>query len=174
MSNIDIVKLGMKMRKTQDLCPSSMSHLVNVLNYLEGKLQITTEDKTMDANERWPLMGDYQEKIKEQINLINEKKQEYDIQDINQILEEESEKYGFKRVVCTNEKVEIGTATCEHCGKVFKDTKGGGKAKYFLNRHNKTCVVFTPKHMIKDINNELKTLNLEKLKQILDLCKNLQ
>lgn len=173
MSNVNIVKLGMKMRKTQDICPSSMSHLFNVLNYLEGKLQLTSEDKTMDANERWPLMGEYEEKIKQQENLINEKKKEYEIQDINQILEEEAQQYGFKRVVYTNEKVETGTATCEHCGKVFKDTKTG-KAKYFLNRHHLKCNTENPKHLKKEINKLCDKYGVKELKQILELCKKLE
>lgn len=158
------------MKKTEKKCPSSMSHLVNVLNYLEGKLQLTAEDKNMEINQRWALEGEYEDKIKQQEKLINAKKEEYEAKTLDEILEEESEKYGFKRVVFTNEKLETGTATCKHCGKIFKDTKTG-KAQYFLNRHNKTCFVFTPKHLIKDINNELKTLNLEQLQKLLQQCK---
>ena len=64
----------------------------------------------------------------------------------------------------------MDTATCENCGKVFKDTKTG-KAKYFLNRHNKSCFVFNPKRLIRDITTGLKTLNLEQLQTILKQCK---
>lgn len=161
------------MKKTEKKCPSSMSHLVSILNYLESDLEHLIEEErlgNMEKNQSWPLRGQCQDKIKKQITLINEKKEEYEAKTLDEILEEESEKYGFKRVVFTNEKLETGTATCKHCGKIFKDTKTG-KAQYFLNRHNKTCFVFTPKHLIKDINNELKTLNLEQLQKLLQQCK---
>ena len=70
--------------------------------------------------------------------------------------------------------MDIQTAECSYCGKVYQDT-ATGKAKYFLNRHHKKCSKYhaNPKGLKKEILTLCERFGVKELKQILELCKSL-
>ena len=165
---------------------STFTHNINMLNDLEINLSLTTEDKSMEVNQRWKLIDDYEEEIKEQIEHIQNEFNPISCNCCNenfethrQLLHHEKKCYGFVREapILSEKQIEKiikkESVECTNCGKTYTDT-ATGKAKYFLNRHYKKCNGENPKHLKNEINKLCDKYGVKELKQILDLCKNLQ